>query len=111
MTDLYLTKQRIKTNVLTKHKDDCLRINGAQSVKLEKETIDFKNYFKQIPIPLKIYAYFKSNLKAVEIYEGFYTKKYQDHVSCSFSNKFVCINDKFTKPIVVFRGKNAAFEF
>ena len=26
-------------NVLTKHKKDCLSVNGAQSVKLEKETI------------------------------------------------------------------------
>ena len=34
-------------NVLTKHKEDCLSINGAQSVKLEKGTIDFKNCFKK----------------------------------------------------------------
>ena len=32
-------------NVLTKHKEDCLRINGAQSVRGEKGTIEFKNYF------------------------------------------------------------------
>ena len=30
-------------NVLTKHKEVCLSINGAQSVKLEKETIKLKN--------------------------------------------------------------------
>ena len=35
-------------NVLAKHKEDCLKINGKQSVKLEKGTIDFENYFKQI---------------------------------------------------------------
>ena len=34
-------------NVLTKHKEDCFSINGAQSVKLEKGTIDFKNYFEK----------------------------------------------------------------
>ena len=28
-------------NVLTKHKEDCLSINGAQSVRLEKGTIVF----------------------------------------------------------------------
>ena len=52
-----------------------------------------------------------SNLYAVKIYERIYTKKYQDHVLCSFAYKLVCIDDKFTKPIVVFRGKNTAYEF
>ena len=31
-------------NVLTKHKEDCLRINGAQSVRGEKGTIEFKKF-------------------------------------------------------------------
>ena len=61
-------------NLLTKHKEICLRINGAQSVRLEKGTIEFKNYFKQIPVPFKIYADFECNLKSVESYEGFYSK-------------------------------------
>ena len=38
-------------------------------------------------------------------------KIYQDHVPRSFAYKVVCINDKFSKPIVVYRGKNAAYEF
>ena len=37
-------------------------------------------------------------------------KKYQDHVPCSFAYKVVCIDDRFTKPIVVYRGENAAYE-
>ena len=61
-------------NVLTKHKAACLSINGAQSVRLEKGTIQFKNYFKQIPVPFKIDADFECNLKGVETYEGFYSK-------------------------------------
>ena len=61
-------------NVLTKHKEACLSINGAQSVRLEKGTIEFKNYFKQIPVPFKIYAGFECNLKSVESYEGSYSK-------------------------------------
>ena len=39
---------------LTKHKEFCLSINGAQLVRLEKGTIEFKNYSKQIPVPFKI---------------------------------------------------------
>ena len=61
-------------NVLTKHKEACLSINGEQSVKLRKGTIEFKNYFKKIPVPFKIYADFECNLKSAEIYEGSYTK-------------------------------------
>ena len=98
-------------NVLTKLKKDCLSINGAKSVRLEKGTVEFKNYFRQIPVPFKIYADFESNLEAVEIYEGSYSKKYQDHVPCSFGYKVACIDDKFTKPIVVFRCENAAYEY
>ena len=39
--------------VLIKHKEDCLSINGAQSVDVEKGIIEFKNYFKQLPVPFK----------------------------------------------------------
>ena len=47
----------------------------------------------------------------MESYEGSYSKKYQDHVPCSFPYKLVCVDDKFTKPKVVFRGESAAYEF
>ena len=97
--------------MLTKHKEDCLSINGAQFIRPEKETIEFKNYFKQIPLPFKTYADFEYNLESVESYEGFYSKKYQDHVPCSFAYKVVCIDNEFTKPIVVFRDENATYEF
>ena len=36
---------------------------------------------------------------------------YQNHVPCSFAYRLVRVDDKFTKPIVVFRGENAAYEF
>ena len=49
LTDLCFTKGRIKTE----HKEVCLSINGAQSVRLEKGTIEFKNHFKQIQFHLK----------------------------------------------------------
>ena len=61
-------------NVLTKHKEDCLSINGQQSVNLEEGIIEFKTYFKQLPVPFKIYADFECNLRDVEIYKGSYTK-------------------------------------
>ena len=68
-------------NVLIKHKEYCLSINGQQPIYLEKGTIEFKNYFKQLPVPFKVYADFEFNLKNVECYEGTYTKKYHENVS------------------------------
>ena len=45
-------------NVLTNHKVNYLSINGAQSVKLLKGIIEFKNYGRQIHCPFKIYCDF-----------------------------------------------------
>ena len=123
LTDLCFTKWKIKTKntfvrvvysalvVKMCWQEICLSINGTQSVKLEKGKIEFKNYFKQILVPFKIYAGFESNLDGVEIYEGSYSKKYRDDVPCNFAYKVVCIDDKFTMQTVVFRGENAAYEF
>ena len=97
-------------NVLTNHKENCLSINGAQSVKSEKGIIEFKNYCRKIHCPFKIYADCECNLEGCESYEGFYSKKYHNHISCSFAYKVVCIDDRFSKPTVVFKGENAAHE-
>ena len=77
-------------NVWTEHEEVCLSINGAQYVRLDKGATDFKNYFKRLPVPFKVYADFESNLKSVESYEVSYSKKHQDHIPCSFAtNLFV----------------------
>ena len=60
--------------VLTKHKEDCLSINGVQSVDAEEGIIEFENYSKQLLVPCKIYADFDCNLQDTEIYEGSCTK-------------------------------------
>ena len=97
--------------VLIEHRTDCLVINGKQGVKLKSGTIKFKIYFKQLPVPFKIYADFECILKKVEsdIIErdsnSSYTKKYQDHIPCSFPYKVVCIDNKFSKKVVLYRGK------
>ena len=74
LTGLCLIKQRIKTksafvnvvcNVVSSEKgfieytENCLVINDKQTVKLGKCSISFKNYFKQLPAPFKIYAGFE----------------------------------------------------
>ena len=102
--------------ILSEHKEDCLVINGKQSVKLESGFIIFKNYSKQIPVPFKIYAYFEFILKNVDgdiecNSNNSYTRRYQNHVPCSFAHKVVCIGNKYSKKIFFYRGKDAAYEF
>ena len=98
-------------NVLIKHKENCLSINGKQSVKIKEGRIKFEIYFKEIPVPFRIYADFECNLKKFKCNEGSYTEKYQDHIPCNFAYKIVCIDDKLTKPTIIYRGENAAYEF
>ena len=89
-------------------------INSEQNVKLEKGFIEFKNYLRQISVPIKIYADFECLLKGCNSgihNDSFsYTSKYQDHISCSFAYKLVCVDDKFSKDVVLYRGKNAVYK-
>ena len=49
-------------NIMIKHKEDCLSINGTQFVDVEEGIIKFENYSKQLPVPFKIYADSECNL-------------------------------------------------
>ena len=44
--------------VLVELKETCLKINGKQTVKFRSSSIKFKNHFKQMAVPFKIYADF-----------------------------------------------------
>ena len=71
-----------------------------------------KSYFKQIPVPFKVYGDFGSNLESVESYEDSYSKKYQGSIPCRFAYyKLVCVDGKFRNTIFSFRGKNTVFIF
>ena len=100
---------------MQERKETCLKINGKQSAKLRSGLIKFKNSFKQLAVLFKIYADFESVLKGIKSNErknnASYTKKYQAHIPCSFACKFICIDDKFSKPVVLYRGKNAVNKF
>ena len=89
--------------VLKELKENCLIINGKQIAKLKSGLISFKNYFKQLSVPFKIYADFECIFKGVKIsgkINGSYTEKYQDHTPCSFAYKVVCVDNKFNKKVV-----------
>ena len=130
LTDLCVIKQRIKLQnifvnvvyivlvviikVLIEYGENSLVINGKQSAKLKSGSISFKNYFKQLHVPLKIYADFECVLKRVESNHknnGSYTEKYQDQIPSSFAYKVVCVDNKFSKKIVLYRRKNTVYNF
>ena len=56
-----------------------MNINGAKSSRLEKWTTEFKNYFKQRPVPFKIYNDFECNLESNESYESITQKISRSH--------------------------------
>ena len=91
-----------------------MKTNGKQSAKLKSNSIKTENHFKQLAVPFKIYADFECNVKGVKNNDknyASYTKKYQDHIPCSFAYKVVCNDDKFIKPVLPYRGKNAINKF
>ena len=93
--------------VLVYHKGVCLKINGKQCVKLRNGYIKLNNNSKQLAVPFKIYADFESVLNG----NASYTEKYQEHIPCSFAYKVVCIDDKCSKPVALYRGKGTVNKF
>ena len=107
---------------MIEHKENCLVINGKQCVKLSEGFISFKNYSRQIPGPFKIYANFECILKETkvskcnsieEIFDknSSYTKKYQSHIPYGFGYKVICIDNRFSKYVVIYRGKDCIIKF
>ena len=104
-------------NLLDKHKENCLVINGEQRVELNEGFISFKNYLRQMRVPFKIYANFECILKKNKKYDengnkdSSWSMKMQDHAPCGFGYKEVCIDEKFTKDIAIYRGKDCVDKF
>ena len=41
-----------------------------------------------------------------------YTEAYQKHTDCGYSyNVVCCYDDKYSKPVQIYRGKNAVYKF
>ena len=64
---------------------------------------------------MKIFADFESVLKKVQRIKrddnASYTKKNLEDIPCSFAHKFVCIDDRFSSPADLERGKNVVNRF
>ena len=105
--------------VLTNHKENCMELNGTQAVKMpdkDNNTLKFINFHKQQPVPFVIYADFEAITEKISgcqpNNDKSYTEAYQKHTDCSYGYKVVCCyDDKYTKPIQIYRGEKAVYKF
>ena len=112
--------------VLAKHRSNCMTINGKQAINMPnkgKNKLKFDNVHKQLPVPFVIYADFEAITKKVqgckqseemqmEKDKKCYTEAYQTHEDCGYGYKVVCtLKHKYSRPIQIYRGKNAVCKF
>ena len=105
--------------VLNNHKDICIQVNGQQAIKMpdkDNNILKFNNFHKQQPVPFVIYADFEAITEKIQGCQQdgnkSYTEAYQRHTDCGYGYKVVCCyDDKYTKPIQLYRGEKAVYKF
>jgi hypothetical protein len=107
--------------ILEKHKETCLEVNGTQATRLPKEgtKIKFKNHRNSMAVPFVIYADFESmlvpeerNSESGSSEDESSTNLYQTHRACSFGIKTVChYDDKYSGEYRSYVGQDAAYVF
>ena len=85
--------------------------------------LKFNNFHKQLPVPFVIYANFEAIMEKVqcckqsdemekEKEKRSYTEAYQTHEDCGCGYKVICCyDDKYSKPIQTYQGKNSIYKF
>ena len=105
--------------VLNNHKNNCIQINGTQAVNMPEKgdnILKFNNHHKQQPVPFVIYADFEAITEKIhgcqQNNDSSFTEAYQKHTDCGYGYKVVCCyDDKYTKPINIYRGEKAVNKF
>ena len=104
--------------VLAKHKENCISINGRQGIQMPKRgsKFHFQDHHRQMPVPFVIYADFEAITEKVSgcqpSAEKSSTDKYQQHTACSYGYKLVCCyDDYYSKPVKIYRGEEPMNKF
>ena len=105
--------------VLNNHKENCIIINGKQAIKMPEKgdnILKYNNFRRQQAVPFVIYADFEAITEKIQgcrqNNDSSYTEAYQKHTDCGYGYKVVCCyDDKYTKPIQIYRGENAVHKF
>ena len=102
---------------LAEHKPYC-QAHGPQKIKMPTDKdkwLKFKNYEKQLSSPFVIYADFECLLPKVQSCnpnpEKSSTTPVEKHVPCGYCYKIVSSNPMYSKPAVVYRGKDPVIHF
>ena len=113
----YCLKGFTTEELLKKHSPDC-ELHSPQKIEMprdEDKWLKFKNHQHQLTVPVVIYADFESLLYKVEGCESDPNKSsttpIQKHLPSGFGYKLICVNEKYSKPTVVYRGKDAVPKF
>ena len=81
----------------------------------KNDILAFKEFHKQIRIPMVVYADFETINKKIDTCAPDPQKSSTIHETrfepCGYAYQVVCSNDKYTKAPVVYRGENAAQHF
>ena len=104
---------------LKNHSEICMILNGKQAIQMPNKNnnkLRFENSHKEIPVPFVIYADFEAITEKVQNCQPdnnkSFTEEYQKHTDCGYAYKVVCCyNDKYSKPIEIYRGDNAVNKF
>ena len=79
------------------------------------EYVKFKLLERKIKSSFLIYADFESVLvpedNGKQDLEESYMSNYQKYVACSYGCKFICIDDKFSKPFKSYSGEDVVYNF
>ena len=106
-------------DIVTKHTDNCIIINGKQAINMPDKNnniLKYDNFHKQLPVPFVSYADFEAITEKVQgcqpNNDKSYTESYQNHKDCGFGYKIVCCyDDKYSKPVQNYRGEKAVYKF
>ena len=82
----------------------------------DNNILKFTNFHTQQPVPFVIYADFEAITEKILGCrlddDSSYTEAYQRHTDCGYGYKVVCCyDDKYTKPIQLYRGEKAVYKF
>ena len=106
----------IREDLLTSHQELCYK-QKAQKIEFPKEdvTIKFNNIQKQLRVPFVIYADFECFTEKIQGCVNnpgrSNTTKYQKHTPSGFSYVVISSNPKYSRPPVLYRGKDVVDKF
>ena len=107
-----------RETLLTEHVPYCSEFD-FQRVKYPEEgkddVLEFSNFYKQLRVPFTIYSDFECAVEKVDTClpnNNTSSTTHEAHFEpCGYAYKVVCCNEKYSKPPVVYRGKDAVQHF